>query len=134
MQLAEIQSNKTMSSREIVWLNIEKANETLKDPYQVVAVWRGFLDTGRYSEGYWYVLNAVGKDEYEWQDVDDVTHFAIANNPNQHCCTESDKNYEAQAHIIDAQDEHHHDEADAHVFMLNGLLVAKDVAMPKAGV
>ena len=26
----------------------------------------------------------------------------------------------AQAHIIDAQDEHHHDEADAHVFMMNG--------------
>ena len=52
----------------------------------------------------------------------------------EHCCPESDKNYEAQAHIIDAQDEHHHDEADAHVFMLNGLLVAKDVPMPKAGV
>ena len=96
MQLAEIQSNKTMSSREIVWLNIEKANDFLKDPYQVVVVWRGFLDTGRYSEGYWYVLNAVGKDEYEWQDVDDVTHFAIANNPSEHCCTESDKNYEAE--------------------------------------
>ena len=52
----------------------------------------------------------------------------------EHCCAEADKNYEAQAHIIDAQDEHHHDEADAHVFMLNGLLVAKDVPMPKAGV
>lgn len=36
----------------------------------------------------------------------------------------------AQAHIIDAQDEHHHNKADAHVFMLNGLLVAKDVVMP----
>ena len=47
MQLAEIQSNKTMSSREIVWLNTEKANDFLEDPYQVVAVWRGFLDTGR---------------------------------------------------------------------------------------
>ena len=35
---------------------------------------------------------------------------------------------------LETQDEHHHDEADAHVFMLNGLLVAKDVAMPKAGV
>ena len=96
MQLAEIQSNKTMSSREIIWLNTEKANDFLKDPYQVVVVWRGFLDTGRYSEGYWYVLNAVGEDEYEWQDVDDVTHFAIANNPSGHCCTESDKNYEAE--------------------------------------
>ena len=96
MQLAEIQSNKTMSSREIVWLNIEKANDLLKDPYQVVVVWRGFLDTGRYSEGYWYVLNAVGKDEYEWQDVDDVTHFAIANNPSEHCCPEADKNQAAE--------------------------------------
>lgn len=83
MQLAEIQSNKTMSSREIVWLNIEKANDFLKDPCQVVVVWRGFLDTGRYSEGDWYVLNAVGKDEYEWQETDDVTHFAIANNPSE---------------------------------------------------
>ena len=91
MQLAEIQSNKTMSSREIIWLNTEKANDLLEDPYQVVVVWRGFLDTGRYSEGYWYVLNAVGKDEYEWQDVDDVTHFAITNNPSQHCCPEAEQ-------------------------------------------
>lgn len=83
MQLAEIQSNKTMSSREIIWLNTEKANDLLEDPYQVVVVWRGFVDTGRYIKGYWYVLNAVGKDEYEWQDVDDVTHFAIANNPSE---------------------------------------------------
>ena len=58
----------------------------------------------------------------------------FCNNTDDVCCTESDKNYEAQAHIIDAQDEHRHDEADAHVFMLNGLLVAKDVPMPKAGV
>ena len=35
-------------------------------------------------------------------------------------------------HIIDPQDERYHDESDAHVFMLNGLLVAKDVPMPKA--
>ena len=97
MNLPILQSEvKTMSSREIIWLNTEKANDLLEDPYQVVVVWRGFLDTGRYSEGYWYVLNAVGKDEYEWQDVDDVTHFAIANNPSEHCCTESDKNYEAE--------------------------------------
>ena len=33
----------------------------------------------------------------------------------------------AKIHVIDPQDEHHHDEADAHVFMLN------DMAMPKAG-
>ena len=58
----------------------------------------------------------------------------FCNNTYDVCCPEADKNYEAQAHIIDAQDEHHHDEADAHVFMLNGLLVAKDVPMPKAGV
>ena len=58
----------------------------------------------------------------------------FCNNTDSKCCPESDKNYEAQAHIINAQDEHYHDEADAHVFMLNGLLVAKDVAMPKAGV
>ena len=57
----------------------------------------------------------------------------FCNNTSEHCCTEADKNYEARAHIIDAQDEHHHDEADAHVFMMNGLLVAKDVPMPKAG-
>ena len=97
MNLPIIQSEvKTMSSREIIWLNTEKANDLLEDQYQVVVVWRGFLDTGRYSEGYWYVLNAVGKDEYEWQDVDDVTHFAIANNPSEHCCTESDKNQLAE--------------------------------------
>ena len=62
------------------------------------------------------------------------TECNFCNNTSEHCCPESDKNYEAQAHIIDAQDEHHHDEADAHVFMMNSLLVAKDVAMPKAGV
>ena len=97
MNLPILQSEvKTMSSREIIWLNTEKANDLLEDSCQVVVVWRGFLDTGRYSEGYWYVLNAVGKDEYEWQDVDDVTHFAIANNPSEHCCTESDKNQLAE--------------------------------------
>ena len=63
------------------WTLENKANDFLKDPYLVVVVWRGFLDTGRYSEGEWYVLNAVGKDEYEWQETDDVTHFAIAINP-----------------------------------------------------
>ena len=58
----------------------------------------------------------------------------FCNNTSEHCCPEADKNYEAQAHIIDAQDEHRHDKADAHVLMMNGLLVAKDVVMPKAGV
>ena len=58
----------------------------------------------------------------------------FCNNTSEHCCPESDKNYEAQAHIIDAQDEHHHDEADAHVFMMNGLLVALADTLTKAGV
>ena len=40
----------------------------------------------------------------------------------------------AKIHIIDPQDEHYNNRADSHVFMLNGLLAAKDVAMPKAGV
>jgi hypothetical protein len=130
MQLAEIQSNKTMSSREIIWLNTEKANDLLEDPYQVVVVWRGFLDTGRYSEGYWYVLNAVGKDEYEWQDVDDVTHFAIANNPSEHCCTESDKNYEAEQ----AKKERELREEDELFEVELSRLSWSWGAMPKAGV
>ena len=58
----------------------------------------------------------------------------FCNNTDDVCCTESDKNYEAQAHIIDAQDEHYNKQADSHVFMMNGFLVAKDVPMPKAGV
>ena len=53
----------------------------------------------------------------------------FCNNTSNTCCSEADKANKA-LHIIDAQDEHHHDEADAHVFMLNGLLVAKDVVMP----
>lgn len=65
------------------WISAEFASALLEDPTQVVVIWRGFLDTGRYSEGDWYVLNAVGEDEYEWQETDDVTHFAIANNPTQ---------------------------------------------------
>ena len=64
--------------------------------------------------------------------VNPVCNFC--NNTSEHCCTESDKNYEAQAHIIDAQDEHYNNRTDRHVFMMNGLLAAKDVAMPKAGV
>lgn len=59
----------------------------------------------------------------------------FCNNTEGRCCHEAIMTDEkAQVHIIDPQDEHHHDEADAHVFMLNGLLAAKDVAMPKAGV
>ena len=51
------------------------------------------------------------------------------------CCHEVIRtDNKAKIHIIDPQDEHYHDEADSHVFMLNGLLMAKDVAMPKAGV
>lgn len=53
------------------------------------------------------------------------------NNTDGVCCHEAIRtDNKAQAHIIDTQDEHHHDEADAHVFMLNGLLVARDVVMP----
>ena len=53
----------------------------------------------------------------------------FCNNTSDTCCSEADKANKA-LHIIDAQDERYHDEADAHVFMLNGLLVAKDVVMP----
>lgn len=53
------------------------------------------------------------------------------NNTDGVCCHEAIRtDNKAQAHIIDAQDGHHHDEADAHVFMMNGLLVARDVVMP----
>ena len=59
----------------------------------------------------------------------------FCNNTEGRCCHEAIMTDEkTPRHIIDPQDEHHHDEADSHVFMLNGLLVAKDVAMPKAGV
>lgn len=59
----------------------------------------------------------------------------FCNNTDGVCCHEAIRtDNKAQAHIIDTQDEHYHDEADAHVFMLNGLLVAKDVVMPKVGV
>ena len=59
----------------------------------------------------------------------------FCNNTNGICCHEVIMTDEkTPCHIIDPQDEHHHDEADAHVFMMNGLLVAKDVAMAKAGV
>ena len=59
------------------------------------------------------------------------TDCNFCNNTEGRCCHEAVRtDNKAQAHIIDAQDEHYHDEADAHVFMLNGLLVAKDVVMP----
>ena len=59
----------------------------------------------------------------------------FCNNTDSVCCHEAVRtDNKAQSHVIDPQDKHHHDEADAHVFMLNGLLVAKDVPMPKAGV
>ena len=59
----------------------------------------------------------------------------FCNNTDSVCCHEAIRtDNKAQAHVIDPQDERYHDESDAHVFMLNGLLVSKDVLMPKAGV
>ena len=59
----------------------------------------------------------------------------FCNNTEGRCCHEVIMTDEkTPRHIIDAQDEHHHNEADSHVFMMNSLLVAKDVPMPKAGV
>ena len=59
----------------------------------------------------------------------------FCNNTDDICCHEAIRtDNKAQTHVIDPQDERYHDESDAHVFMMNGLLVAKDVAMPKAGV
>ena len=59
----------------------------------------------------------------------------FCNNTDSVCCHEAIRtDNKAARHIIDPQDERYHDESDAHVFMLNGLLVAKDVPMPKAGV
>ena len=58
----------------------------------------------------------------------------FCNNTDSVCCHEAIRtDNKAARHIIDPQDERYHDESDAHVFMLNGLLVAKDVPMPKAG-
>ena len=55
----------------------------------------------------------------------------FCNNTDDVCCNEPIRtDNKAARHIIDPQDERYHDEADAHVFMLNGLLVAKDVVMP----
>lgn len=53
------------------------------------------------------------------------------NNTDDVCCDNAPlTDSKAQVHIIDAQDEHHNKQADSHVFMMNGLLVAKDVVMP----
>ena len=53
------------------------------------------------------------------------------NNTDGVCCRESVRtDNKAQIHIIDPQDEHYNNQADSHVFMMNGLLVAKDVVMP----
>ena len=59
----------------------------------------------------------------------------FCNNTEGRCCHEAIRtDSKAQVHTIDPQDEHYNNRADSHVFMLNGLLAAKDVAMPKAGV
>lgn len=59
----------------------------------------------------------------------------FCNNTDSVCCHEAIRaDNKAQAHIIDVEDENYNNQADSHVFMMNGLLVAKDVAMPKAGV
>ena len=57
----------------------------------------------------------------------------FCNNTSDTCCSEADKANKA-LHIIDVEDEHYNNQADSHVFMMNGLLVDKDVPMPKAGV
>ena len=59
----------------------------------------------------------------------------FCNNTDDICCDEENHADEkTPRHIIDPEDEHYNKRADSHVFMLNGLLAAKDVAMPKAGV
>ena len=59
----------------------------------------------------------------------------FCNNTDDVCCDEENHADEkTPRHIIDPQDEHNNNRADSHVFMLNGLLAAKDVAMPRAGV
>lgn len=56
----------------------------------------------------------------------------FCNNTDSVCCHEAIRtDNKAARHIIDPQDERYHDESDAHVFMMNGLLVAKDVPMPR---
>lgn len=55
----------------------------------------------------------------------------FCNSTDNVCCHEAVRtDNKAQAHIIDAQDEHRHDHADSHVFIMHGLLVSKDVVRP----
>ena len=57
----------------------------------------------------------------------------FCNNTDGVCCHEAIRtDNKAQAHIIDAQDERYHDDADNHVFLMNGLYVAKDVVRQKS--
>ena len=63
-------------------------------------------------------------------NVKDATHATVHDYPGGAESLAPLTDSKAQVHIIDPQDEHHHDHADAHVFMMNGLLVAKDVVMP----
>ena len=56
----------------------------------------------------------------------------FCNNTDSICCHEAIRtDNKAQAHIIDPQDESCNNQGDSHVFMMNGLLVAKDVVMPR---
>lgn len=54
------------------------------------------------------------------------------NNTDSVCCHEAVRtDNKARIHIIDPQDESCNNQADSHVFMMNGLLVARDVVMPR---
>lgn len=56
----------------------------------------------------------------------------FCNNTEGVCCDNAPlTDSKAQSHVIDPQDENCNNQADSHVFMMNGLLVAKDVAMPR---
>ena len=56
----------------------------------------------------------------------------FCNNTGNTCCHEAIRtDNKVQAHIIDSQDQHYHDSADNHFFMLHCLLVSSDVVMPK---
>lgn len=54
------------------------------------------------------------------------------NQVNGRCCHEVvQTDNKSVRHITPAEDEHYHEQADSHVFMMNGLLVAKDTARPR---
>ena len=56
----------------------------------------------------------------------------FCNNTESVCCDEANHDDgKTQVHVIAQHDEHYNNQADSHVFMMNGLLVAKDVAMPR---